>query len=127
MKIYLAGDMHSGWQDELAAALGDGFDLIDPRNQPKTDDPEIYTAWDLMGIRESDAVVALMGPHNPSGYGLCVEAGYAHALGKPVVFIDLLGSDWRAKYFGMVKAAASSVVPSIAEAVTVIARLRAAP
>jgi nucleoside 2-deoxyribosyltransferase len=126
MKLYLAGDMHSGWQDELIAALGSGFDVIDPRNQPKTDDHGIYTAWDLAGVRECDALAAFMSARNPSGYGLCVEVGYAHALGKRVLFIDAAQADWRSKYFGMVRAIASASVADIPKAAALLKKWNAA-
>lgn len=98
--IYLAGGMQSDWRD--AASRISGHRFIDPREMNAgIDDPAIYTENDLAAIREADGVLVFMSPDNPSGYGLSVELGYAHALGKPIAWVDTLGEDWRSRYFGM--------------------------
>jgi nucleoside 2-deoxyribosyltransferase len=122
MKIYLAGDMKSGWQDRFAAMLPARLELIDPRSHGLSD-PAAYTAWDLEGVRRADTVVAYMGPHNPSGFGLSIEAGYAHALGKPIIFVDEMTVDWRGRYFDMLRQIAWTV-PSL-EAAALILRKEA--
>jgi nucleoside 2-deoxyribosyltransferase len=114
MKIYAAGDMHSGWQDALAALLP-GHEILDPRSHGLTE-PAAYTAWDLDAVRRADVVVVYMTPNNPSGYGPNLEAGYAHGLGKPVIFVDQIGADWRSKYFGMLRSIAMTVVPTLEDA-----------
>lgn len=98
--FYLAGGMQSDWRE--AASIYSAHTFIDPRklNEGVTD-PAIYTERDLAAIRQCDGVLAFMSPDNPSGYGLSVEVGYAAALDKPIAWVDTLGDDWRARYFGM--------------------------
>lgn len=117
--IYVAGDMNSGWQDDLRAVLSDEIGILDPRSHG-LDAPVDYTAWDLRAIRDSVAVIALMGPHNPSGYGLSLECGYAHALGRPIIFIDQLHPDWRSPYFGMLRSISTNIVLTVEEAARAI-------
>lgn len=113
MTVYLCGGMHNRWQDE-AIKLLDGHSVIDPRTSGLTDE-RAYTEWDLAGIRRCDVVLAFMDNANPSGFGLNLEIGYAHALGKPILLlIEPLG--FRDKYFGMARACATRV-DSLAEAV----------
>lgn len=114
MKIYAAGDMKSGWQDELIH-LAPEHEIIDPRSHGLSD-PAAYTAWDLDGVRRADVVVVYMFPGNPGGFGLCIEAGYAFGLGKRIIFVDRLGDDWRSRYFGMLRNL-GTVVGSLEEAV----------
>jgi hypothetical protein len=85
-KIYLAGGLHSGWQ-EIVAGIAPRFTFLDPRNHELTDGAQ-YTLWDLAAIRRSDLVFAYLEPTNPAGYSLALEVGYAKALGKPVVLVD---------------------------------------
>jgi nucleoside 2-deoxyribosyltransferase len=100
--VYLAGGMKDGWQDQFTPLVS-GVEWIDPRKQPPTEDPAVYTKWDLDGVRRADAVVAYMSPSNPSGYGLALEIGFAHALGRPIIFIDRVQEDWRGRYFDMAR------------------------
>ena len=116
MIIYTAGDMHSGWQDALVALLPAGTTVYDPRRSGLSD-PAAYTRWDLEHVARADAVIAFMGPENRSGFGLCVEVGYARASGKRVVFVDQLGRDWRSPLFDIVRHTASVVVPTLRDAV----------
>lgn len=96
MKVYLAGGLSCDWQD----AAPDHWEILDPRTW-QSDDPAIYTERDLAGIRAAGAVLAFMSGANPSGFGMSLEIGYAHALGKPIYFVDQISSDWRSRYFGM--------------------------
>jgi nucleoside 2-deoxyribosyltransferase len=116
MNIYAAGDMKSGWAKRLQSLMPAIYHVLDPNDAPQSEGPRAYTDWDLAAIRRSDFVVCYMGPHNPSGFGMSLEAGYAHALGKPIVFIDCLGTDWRSKYFDMLRQVANAVVPTIEDA-----------
>lgn len=102
MKVYLAGDMKSNWQDRLIPLLPAGVEAIDPRKHGLAD-PAAYTQWDLDGVARADAVIVYMDPSNPSGYGLSIEAGYARGLGKRIIFVDQMGADWRSKYFEMLR------------------------
>lgn len=98
--IYLAGGMHSDWRE--GASQWSNSEFIDPKKMNEAiADPSIYTRNDLEAIQSCDGVLAFMDAANPSGYGLSVEVGYAHALGKPIAFVDGMGDDWRSRYFGM--------------------------
>lgn len=120
--IYLAGGMRSDWQDRLIAKLPSGrITIYDPRSQTTTD-PSEYTAWDLAHVVRADCIVSQMAPDNPSGFGLSVEVGYAYALGKPIIFIDQIQSDWRSKYFDMHRQIAAEVVREIDEAAEAVIR-----
>lgn len=123
MKIYLAGDMKSGWQDRFAAMLPKDVELIDPRSHGLTDAAQ-YTWWDLEGVARADIIMAYMGPHNPSGFGLCLEAGYAYGLGKPIIFVDEMTVDWRGRYFDMLRQIAT-VVPTLEAAARVLSDAQA--
>ena len=118
MKIYLAGDMRSGWQDKLIALLPEGVEAIDPRKHGLAD-PAEYTTWDLAGVRRADAVVVFMDPANPSGFGLSIECGYGFALDKRIIFVDQMGVDWRSRYFDMLRQV-STVVRTFEEAVAAL-------
>ena len=88
MKIYLAGGMQSGWQDQVMRAVeADGHQWLDPRKHGR-EDPREYTAWDLNAIEHCDWVFAYFEESNPSGFGLTLEIGYAKGLGKRVIFCD---------------------------------------
>lgn len=102
MIIYLCGGMHNNWQDKFIAHFPDGrHEFLDPRTQGKKTEQE-YTKWDLEGIRSCDLIVAYMDNDNPSGFGLNLEIGFAHALGKPIYLVmEYLG--FRDKYFGMAR------------------------
>lgn len=100
MKVYLAGGMKSTWQDEVILWLPDGVKVYDPRHHGLSS-PSEYTRWDLDHIEKSDAVISQMSSDNPSGFGLSVEIGFAHALGKRIIFIDKIEDDWRSRYFDM--------------------------
>ena len=65
IKVYLAGGFHSGWQD-LVKARTSNLGFFDPREY-KLDTAELYTAWDLNAIRESDWVFAYLEKSNPGG------------------------------------------------------------
>jgi nucleoside 2-deoxyribosyltransferase len=85
-KVYLAGGMRSGWQETVMAACP-GVEWLDPRTHGLRD-PKEYTAWDLQAVRDADVVFAYLEKSNPYGFNLAFEVGYAHALGKPIIFVD---------------------------------------
>jgi hypothetical protein len=85
-KVYLAGGLHSGWQDRVSEVIP-RFAVLNPRNHGLTDGAQ-YTLWDLEAIRRSDLVFAYLEATNPAGYSLALEVGYAKALAKPVVLVD---------------------------------------
>jgi len=116
MKVYLCGGMHNGWQDE-AIKLLNGHTVLDPRSHGIQDE-RAYTEWDLNAIRACDCVLAYMDLPNPSGYGLSLEIGFAHALNKPIYLaIEYLGC--RDRYFGMARSV-SQCYSSLQDAVRAI-------
>ena len=112
--IYLAGGQKSTWQDAFIASEAK-VEWVDPRSHGLTNEKD-YTAWDLAGIRRSQHLIAYLDTANPSGFGLSLEVGYAHALGIPVWYVceDNTG---RQKYFGMVRAVSERVFDSLASAI----------
>lgn len=116
--IYLAGGMKSSWQDTAIRALLD-VAFVDPRTHGLIHEAD-YTAWDLAGIRRSDMVLAYMDSANPSGYGLCLEVGYAHALGIPVWYVCEDDRTERQKSFGMVRACSARVFNDLQDALAAL-------
>ena len=106
LRVYLAGGTHSGWQKKVIGQCP-SCKCFDPSSKPKFADSCGYTAWDLLSVRQADVVFAYMEADNPGGHGLCVEVGFAHALGKPVVFVDgtIPGTSVN-RYLGMVRSIA---------------------
>lgn len=86
MNIYLAGGMKSEWQDEVMRLLP-GNTFFDPRTHGFKK-PTNYTIWDLFHIQEADLIFACFETTNPSGFGMTLEIGYAHAMKKPIVLVD---------------------------------------
>jgi nucleoside 2-deoxyribosyltransferase len=112
--IYLAGGMRGGWQRRLIEAFP-AHEFFDPSTHGLENEKE-YTAWDLAHIRKAQTVLAYMPDDNPSGYGLCTEVGYAHALGKHIIFVDACGAP-RFRYFGMVRAMAHEIYGCLGDAI----------
>lgn len=97
-KIYLAGGMRSGWQEDLISEirsikenseykLNGEIIFINPANHSLLDSKE-YSTWDFYFLRQSDIVFAYLEETNPKGIGLAVEVGMAKALNKTIIFID---------------------------------------
>ena len=113
-KAYLAGGMRGDVSRQIQETCGALLKFLDPKSwEQEFPSPSQYTARDLAAIQEADYVIAFMGPDNPSGYGMSLEVGYAHALKKPIIFLDLLGNDWRSKYFDMVRQVAELRAQSV--------------
>lgn len=104
MKVYLAGGMHSNWRKRVTEQFGKCMEFLDPTTHGLIDEVA-YTRWDLNAIYECDVVFAYMDSANPSGFGLCVEVGYASGIGRPVVYVCEDETE-RQRYFGMVRACA---------------------
>jgi nucleoside 2-deoxyribosyltransferase len=113
IKVYLAGGFHSGWQD-LVKARTSNLRFFDPREY-KLDAAELYTAWDLNAIRESDWVFAYLEKSNPGGYALALEIGFAKALGKKILLIDerSIESEMEARRFAMLHICADACFDSL--------------
>lgn len=119
--VYLAGGMRSGWQDMMPC----GPRYLDPRSHGLTN-PDDYTAWDLRAIGQCDVLFGYMEESNPSLYGLCLEVGYAKALGKRIILVDGLSREHqmvghlhvpRARYFGMVRSCSNVVSPTLMDGI----------
>jgi nucleoside 2-deoxyribosyltransferase len=115
--VYLAGGMKTGWQDRVIAACP-AIVFRDPRSHGLADE-KAYTEWDLRAIRDSHLVLAYMDTDNPSGFGLSLEVGYAHALGREVWFV-CEDENPRQRYFGMVRAVASRRFTSLDAAIAAL-------
>lgn len=101
IKVYLAGGFRTNWQGKVEAACSDFLLLFNPRDHGLEKDSKQYTAWDLFYVKNCDIFFAYMEATNPSGLGLCLELGYAKALGKTTVLVDEKSSQDEsfAKYF----------------------------
>lgn len=86
-KIYLAGGMHSGWQNDLIDQFDNQFTFFNPAAHNLNDVKE-YSAWDLHHVKECDILFGYMEANNPSGFGLALEIGYARALNKTIILVD---------------------------------------
>lgn len=86
MKIYLAGGMKSDWQDKVMNACQQ-HTYFDPRTHG-LENPADYTKWDLEHVAKSDLVFACFTTDNPSGFGMCIEIGFAHRAGKQIMLVD---------------------------------------
>lgn len=109
-KIYLAGGMKSNWQNKVLSRYGDSFIFFNPQDH-KLETEKEYTIWDLHFVKEADIIFAYMDKHNPSGYGLTLEIGYARALNKTIILVDERSSEDTSfhNYFKIVKESASIV------------------
>ena len=84
-KVYLAGGIRSGWQNNMPKI--NGVKYFDPSKKEldKSLTLSEFGTWDLHFIKECNIVFAYMEKTNPSGIGMAVEIGYAKALGKTVI------------------------------------------
>lgn len=87
MKIYLAGGMHSGWQDKVKQ--------VAPRHKyydPRLDTNQLRNfkigSQDLAGVDWCDFVFVYYELGNPSGVGLGIETGYGVAKNKRIIIVD---------------------------------------
>lgn len=86
LKVYLAGGMHSNWQQKVIDACPENIYFNPQSNYINGNNTlKLYGAWDISHIRMSDMVVGYMEKDHPSGFGLACELGYARGLGKTVI------------------------------------------
>lgn len=78
--------MRGEWRARVKAAVP-SVEWLDPATHGLRD-PKAYTAWDLQAVREADVIFAYLERSNPYGFNMAFEVGYAHALGKPIIFVD---------------------------------------
>jgi len=114
MRVYLAGGMKSGWQEKVRRNGPPGVRYLNPCDHGLSGERE-YTAWDLYALKSSDVLFVYFESSNPSGYGLSLEAGFAYALGKTIVFVDeKTASDPVAgRRLGMLRSTASVVFDNL--------------
>lgn len=113
--IYLAGGFRSGWQAKVMTEVP-GYEYLDP-SQHDIQDAAKYTRWDLDAVRMCDIVLAYMEPTNPGGYSLALEIGFAHALGKTVLFVDEIKDPSVRRYFDMVRQCSDHVFATLTQAI----------
>jgi len=118
MKVYLAGGF-TDWRDTVKAQA-EGHDYIDPSQHGLEHDASQYTLWDLLMIRSCDLVFCYFTLDNPSGLGLSLECGYAHALGIPIVLVDERPDNSR---HGMLRSIASICVTSLNDGIKFLQRI----
>lgn len=110
VKIYLAGGMRSGWQDHVMKVVRQQFPklpimFLDPR-QHGANDEQVYTAWDLEGVRIADILFVYVEKDNPAGHGACLEIGYAQGLNTGKRIVSVFEQDHpQYRYFGMARVA----------------------
>jgi len=117
MKIYLAGGMHTGWQDRLIERYPK-ITFIDPRTHGLTD-PKEFTEWDIKGVEEADLVFAYLEKTNPSGLGTAFEVGYAVAIKRFVIFVN----EKQDKYAALMACSANKYFETLNEALAFFDRV----
>ena len=85
--VYLSGGLHSRWQSNVIAELGDKFKFSDPSNHGLKS-PNLYAVWDLHAVKKCDILFVYIEQSNPSGIGAAFEAGVAKSAGIPIILVD---------------------------------------
>ena len=141
--IYLAGNIAgltyeqaTGWRLQAASDLvALGYDVFSPMREkmylaekfnkvaiPHTDvsfrDP---FQRDMLDVRRSDYVLAYFHPEAPASIGTLVELGYAYALGKYIIVVDVGGTHVGHPF---VRGVANDVVQTLDDAVLLLAECR---
>lgn len=118
-KVYLAGGFRTNWQEQVKTSCGDSLLLFNPREHGLEINSKQYTAWDLFHVKHCDIFFAHMEATNPSGLGLCLELGYAKALGKTIVLVDgkSLEDESFAKYFEIARESADVVFDKLEDGI----------
>jgi len=86
VRVYLGG-CKGNWREKFIEENPDCL-CYDPFRHSPQGALMIFTKADLDAIKDSDVVVFYIAYHIYTG--ACLEAGYAHALGKPIVLIFTL-------------------------------------
>ena len=84
--VYLAGGMKTNWRESIKEQ-DVSVTWYDPSMHGR-ENPRDYTEWDLRAIRSSEILFGFLEDSNPSGMGICLEIGYAKALGKTIIFVN---------------------------------------
>jgi len=91
LKIYLSGGMKSQeWRQKIRTSIKNAI-FFDP-SSPGLEKPTEYTAWNLQMMRKADVVFCFL-ENEASGIGMALEAGFARALNKLVIFVNERASD----------------------------------
>lgn len=114
-KVYLSGGFKSNWQERVVRACESSLILFNPKEHGLEGDPRQYTAWDLFHVKQCDIFFAYMEVSNTSGLGLCLELGYAKALGKTIVLVDEKSKHDHefAKYFRIAQESADVILDNL--------------
>ena len=122
--MYLAGGMHSGWQDKVKAELDVDYKFFDPREHGLKNVNE-YVLWDKLAIVKSDIMIIHMEADNPGSWNCIFEAGIAVALNIPVIMIDgkSAADPNFAKYSGMIKHECVAVYDNMEDAIIAARKL----
>ena len=87
MTIYLAGGLHSGWQDTVQAAVPT-TDCVSPLDKDEDDmSLEEFGTWDLHYVKQADLVLCYIERTNPSCIGAAIETGFAAGQDTTVVLV----------------------------------------
>lgn len=123
MIVYLAGGVHSGWQERVKAAVPDCH-YIDPA-QSGLKSPAQYSFWDMAAIERADLIFAYLEADNPFCLGAAFEIGYGLGLGKKVVLVDRKSpaDETFRHHFAIVEAATPVVLSSLNEGITMLKSL----
>lgn len=134
-KVYLAGGMKSGWQDQVKSIYfkktsAESGPFVHPKHKlncvffdPRDNNTrvaQIFTNWDLFYLRQADIVFAYLEADNPSGLGLAAEIGYAKALGQTIIFVNEQTDN---RYVKFVEQISDVVLDNIEEGMVCLARL----
>ena len=106
MKVYLSGGMKTKWQDSIIQQFPNVV-FLDPRSRGLLREDQ-YTFCNVLAIKQADIILAHIDKYEQSGIGLALEVGFAHAIGKLIIFVDQSPPELREKY-GMVRQLANVV------------------
>lgn len=122
IKVYLAGNLHSAWRDELLgklemAGVVHRVELLCPHATDQCGDQAaaFYVPRDLLLLSLADIVFAMVNDLSINS-GTSAEVGYAYALGKPIIMCRLSSKP----SFDFIAALATTVQKSFDSAVEVL-------
>jgi len=92
VKVYLAGNMHTGWREKVASQIN-GCEFLWPHkalNENGSDggNPDVYFPRDVVLLRSANLVFCVI-ENEGRNIGTAAEIGMAYAWGKPVILVNL--------------------------------------
>ena len=92
MRIYLAGNMHTHWRDEVVSAVS-GCEFLLPYKYPKDGGSrgkgaDVFFPRDVALLKSADLVFCVI-ENQGRNIGTAAEIGMAYAWNKPVVLVNL--------------------------------------